>query len=83
MDYRFHQFKWMANMAGFNYPIDVFYGTIYLGTLEAKNDGVVIRLIDTPEGKVPVKQSDKNIFKTQDIAAKVLHKTWARLRSGK
>lgn len=82
MNYTFKEFKWMAAMDGFNYPVDVYYGNINLGTLEAKPDGFVIRFIDTPKGRQSIKQSASNKFKSLNLAAKVLHRTWQSLRSG-
>jgi len=82
MDYRFDAFKWLATMDGFNYPVDVYYGTVYLGTIEAKPDGFTIKIVDTPTGKQSIKQSNKNKFRSQNLAAKILHRTWKVLRSG-
>ena len=71
-------------MAGFNYPVDVHYGNVYLGILEVHDDGVTIAAVSTPDKKdvSPVKQSPKNKFKTELDAAKVLHATWAYYRKG-
>ena len=82
MNYRYEIFKHVATPDGFNYPIDVFYGTIYLGTLEVKPDGFVIRMIDTPVGKQSVKQSDTNKFRSQNQAAEYLHRSWKMIRAG-
>jgi len=82
MDYKFDRFKWLANMSGFGYPVDVHYGTVYLGILEVEKDGVVVAGVSTPDSKAvsPVKKTPKNKFKTELDAAKVLHKTWAHYR---
>ena len=69
-------------MDGFNYPVDVYWGTVYLGLIEAKPDGFVIRMVDTPTGKVKIKDTHNNKFKSQELAAKVLHRTWKVMRSG-
>ena len=81
MDYTFNDFKWLATNDGFNYPSDVYYGTIYIGTLIAKPDGFVIKLIDTPIGKQFINKSSRNKFKSQIQAAGVLHKTWKMVRN--
>lgn len=82
MDYRYEEFKGEATPDGFNYRVDVRYGTIFLGTLLVKPDGYTISLIDTPKGKFKVNQSPRNKFKTKEIAAQVLHRTWKMYRSG-
>lgn len=82
MTYKFHEFKWLANMAGFGMPVDVSYGTIYLGLIESTPDGYVIQMVDTPKGKQKIKQGGKNKFKTKQAAAETLHKTWSVLRGG-
>jgi hypothetical protein len=80
--YKFDEFKWLANMAGFGMPVDVSYGTIYLGLIESTPDGYVIQMVDTPKGKQKIKQGGKNKFKTKQAAAETLHKTWSVLRGG-
>jgi hypothetical protein len=82
MTYKFDEFKWLANISGFGTPVDVSYGTVYLGLIESAHDGYVIRMVDTPEGKKRIKQGGKNKFKTKQDAAETLHKTWAVLRGG-
>jgi hypothetical protein len=82
MEYKFIPFKWLARMDGFGYPIDVYYGTIYLGLLEVEPNGLEIKMVDGPVGKVLIKPGRNNIFKTQLDAAKVLHRTWKILRQG-
>ena len=76
MNYTFQRHQEAAMGDGFGYPIDVIYGTIYLGTLVAKPDGFVIQVIDTPKGQKPVAKSPGNKFKSEALAAQVLHKTW-------
>lgn len=81
MIYRFHSFKYLADRQGFNYPIDVSYGTVYIGTIIAEPDGFIIKFVDTPTGKQFInKDSKKNKFKSQNHAAEVLHNTWKILR---
>jgi len=82
MAYRFDDFKWLGNMAGFGVPTDVYYGTVYLGLIESKPDGYVIQMVDTPKGKQRIKQGGQNLFKTKEHAAEILHKTWKILRGG-
>lgn len=82
MNYRFDYFKELATGDGFNYPVDVYDNTIYLGTLVAKPNGFVIKQVDTPDGKQSVAQSSKNIFKNANMAADVLHRTWKTFRHG-
>ena len=83
MMYNFHDFKDLAKGDGFGYPVDVKYGTVYIGTLIAEPDGYVIRQIDTPTGKISIKQNSKNKFKTKDEAANILHNVWKMERQGK
>jgi hypothetical protein len=82
MQYTFKDFKWMATGDGFNYPIDVYYGTIFLGTLVALPHAYTIRLVDTPQGKEMIKHTPKNEFKSMEIAAEYLHRTWKHYRFG-
>ena len=81
MDYIFRKFDWLASKDGLNCPIDVYNNTVYLGTIESKSNGFVIKVVDTPlKGKEIVKQNDNNMFKSQNIAAQVLHKLWQFIR---
>lgn len=82
MDYKFEEFKGNATPDGFNYPVDVYYGTIYLGTLIAKADGYVIAQVATPTAKTKISPSRNNKFRTKEIAAEVLHRTWKSIRYG-
>jgi hypothetical protein len=82
MEYHFKDFKYLATGDGFNYPVDVAFGTIHLGTLIAEADGYVIRTVDTPNGSQAIKNSPNNKFKTLDIAAEILHRTWKSFRYG-
>ena len=86
--YTFKDFPWAGISSGFEAPTDVYYGSIYLGTIVSKPDGYVIDLIDTPHGKKTVEYRNKSgqkrnptSFKTKDIAAKVLHVHWKKQRS--
>jgi len=83
LNYEFRSFKWLANKDGFNYPVDVKYGTVYLGLLVAKPDGYIIKLVDTPTGKKDVKESPRNKFKSEQLAAAALHKLWQWNRTTK
>ncbi len=82
MAYRYEAFPELATGDGFNYPVDVYWDTIYLGLIQAKPNGFVIRTVETPSGKANIAQSPKNMFKSQDLAAEVLHRTWQLYRSG-
>ncbi len=83
MQYTFRAFKWLSAMDGFGYPVDVYYGSIYLGILETLADGFVIRFVDTPRGKVKIKETPNNKFKSQELAAKMLHQVWKLARMDK
>lgn len=82
MQYKFHAYKELATGDGFNYPVDVHYGTIYLGTLVALPHGYTIRMVDTPTGKQSIVHSLNNEFKSLNLAAEVLHRTWKNFRFG-
>jgi hypothetical protein len=82
MNYKFTDFTWLASANGFNYPIDVYHGSVHLGTLEAKAHAFVILSVDTPTGKQSIRQSKANEFKSKNLAAEVLHRTWKTYRSG-
>jgi hypothetical protein len=81
--FRFKDFKWLSNVAGFGTPTDVFWDSIYLGTIESAPDGdhYRITLIDTPQGKQKIKTNKQNEFKSKNQAAEMLHKTWKLIRS--
>ena len=82
MAYRFDDFKWLANMAGFGLPSDVYWATIYLGKIESQPDGYAIKLVDTPNGKQKIKSTPNNKFKSKNQAADALHRTWKKFRFG-
>ena len=82
MTYTFHDFPEAAYGDGFGYPTDVKYGSVYLGTLINLANGIVIKYVDTPDGKKSIKPGGTNRFKTQQDASETLHKTWAFLRRG-
>lgn len=69
----------MADKSGFNYPIDVYFGDLYLGTLVVKPEGYVIKLIDTPTGKRAPSQDGVNLFRGKKDAVNVLHRMWEKL----
>ena len=81
MDFTFRTFKHLAQGDGFHYPVDVYNGTTWLGTLVAEPDGFVIKMMDTPHGKQNIAASRENKFKSQNSAATMLHKAWAILRN--
>lgn len=82
MDYSFVPFKELAKGNGFGYPVDVYYGTVYLGTLVAEAEGFTIKMVATANGRQLVKQSPNNNFKSQALAAQVLHRVWKNMRNG-
>ena len=79
-EYSFRIFSELAKGDGFDYPIDVKYGTIYLGTLRAMPDGYLIRMIDTPQKERYVSYTGMPPYKTMLSAARVLHKIWSVYR---
>ncbi len=81
MGYTFKPFKWLATMDGFNYPVDVYNGPTWIGTLVAEPDGFVITMIDTPNGKQTIAKSKENKFKSQTLAAEMLGRVWRIYRS--
>ena len=85
MDYKFERFSEPAfrNKTGFGYPVDVYWRTTNLGTLEAKADGFRIHWVRGPMGLITIKDTPNNKFKTEEIAAKRLHQVWAMERKGK
>lgn len=82
MQFKFHPYKELATGDGFNYPIDVNYDTVFLGTLIAEPDGFIIAQIDSPHGKQTIKQTPHNKFKSLNIASEVLHRAWKQYRHG-
>lgn len=81
MEYTFTAYKELARPDGFGYPVDVKYGTIYLGTLVAQPDGFLIYQVDTPQGKKIVDYGSKpRTFKTQNDAAVILRRLWVKRR---
>ena len=78
--YTFRIFSEQAKGDGFDYPIDVKRGTIYLGTLMVMPDGYVVRMIDTPQKERYVSYTDLPPYKTMLSAAKVLHQIWMAYR---
>jgi len=85
LQYRFDDFKWLGNVAGFGVPTDVYYGTVYLGTIESRPDGYVLSDVKGPTKLVRVVKTGKNPvekkYKTKNDAAKKLHKLWKHLRN--
>lgn len=80
--FKFRDFKWLSNMAGFGTPSDVYWDTIFLGTIEETPGGDHYRiiLIDTPQGKKRIAQNEQNQFKSKNLAAETLHRTWKMIR---
>jgi len=69
----------MADQSGFNYPIDVYFGDVYLGTLVVKPAGYEIKLVDTPSGKKAPNPGGQNFFRGKKTAVQVLHRMWEKL----
>jgi len=81
MNYIFKDHKWLANMAGFGMPTDVYLGTVLLGVIESQPETYIIVLIKGPERDINVLPTVSwNHFKTKNDAAKMLHLLWFRLR---
>ena len=78
--YRFADHDWLANMAGFNKPTDVYYGNILLGVIESRPDGYVVIAIIGPHRPEIIKQGGVNKFKSKNLAADVMHKVWSHMR---
>jgi hypothetical protein len=74
--FRFHVFEWLSQMDGFGYPMDVYTGAIFLGTLEVFPEGVKVALVQTPFANIAVARCHLNNFKTQEQAAQALHRLW-------
>lgn len=81
-NYNFRDFAWLSTMDGFNQPTDVLYGKVHLGVIASKPEGYVILTIDGPHGLVNVKMDEKNMFKTKNLAAAMLHTMWRLERQG-
>lgn len=79
-EYKFRDYDWLKNMAGFNIPSDVYYGTIFLGVIESRPTGYVVLAISGPFHPEIIQQGSGNLFKTKLEAAEIMHKVWARLR---
>lgn len=80
--FKFTDYKWMSTMAGFNYPVDVHYGTVYLGILFAEQDGYVIDRVSLPNGGMKqVQRGGINKFKSANLAAEALHRLWKMQRT--
>ncbi len=82
LEYRFKDFKWLANMSGFGVPTDVYYGSILLGVIESQPDRYIIVEVKGPKRNIPVSPTLRwNSFKTKNDAAKMLHLVWAKLKT--
>ena len=81
--FRFHDYNWLGNMAGFNKPTDVYNGAVYLGIIESRPDGYVILAVAGPHHIIEIKQGGHNKFKNKNQAAETLRRTWQYIRSNK
>lgn len=79
--YRFQDHDWLANMAGFNKPTDVYCDTIHLGVITSTSNGYVIETLSSPSGTIIIKKTANNLFKTKQDAAERLHKLWKQERN--
>lgn len=79
--FKYTTFKWLARMDGFGYPVDVHYGSIFLGTLECEASGVFISLIQTPLANITVSHKNQTPAKTVELAAQRLLVLWRQERS--
>ena len=80
--YQFDDFGELAKGTGFGVPSTVYYGTIALGVIVSDKDGYMISTVKGPVGDITYKPSPNNKFKTKNLAAEVLHRTWKSLRHG-
>ena len=82
--YRFDDFNWLSNMAGFHKPTDVYYGTILIGTIESDPKGDAYRIISVQgiKGTTSIQQDKNNRFKTKDDATVIVHHLWKLMRHG-
>jgi hypothetical protein len=80
--FKFKEFNWLSNRAGFGTPVDVYWDSVYLGTIESTPDGDHYRIVfvDTPTGKQKIAQNEQNQFKSKNLAAETLHRTWKLVR---
>ena len=63
-----------------NREMDVYYGTILLGTLWSRPDGYIVDTVMGIKHSIKINRTSKNKFKTKEEAAKALHVTWKSLR---
>lgn len=83
--FRFHEFKWMANMGGYNYPVDVHYGETYLGVAEVQQAHVEIYGIKLSgmASLLPIRKDANNKFKTLQLAAEAMLRFYESKGGGK
>ena len=81
MKYTFKDYKWLANMAGFGMPTDVYLDTVLLGVIQSQPEMYIIVVVKGPKEDIQVSPTlSWNHFKTKNDAAKMLHLIWSRLR---
>lgn len=70
--FRFVEYKWMANMAGYGYPVDVHYGDDYLGVAEVQQAHVEIFNVKFGSFSVRINKTPSNRFRTLQDAAQAM-----------
>lgn len=81
-EYKFREYDNISNK-----PVDVYYKTIYLGTIQVTGDGqnYEVKIIKHPNTGMNIHvnaDSNKNKFKTKMEAANMLHKIWKYIKGG-
>lgn len=78
-EFKFREYEDLPNK-----PVDVYEGTIYLGTIQITSDGrsYEIKLIKHPHTgmNVSIKSGSNNLFKTRIDAANTLSKVWKHMK---
>lgn len=84
LGYKFRDFKWLGNMAGFGVPTEVYYGSILLGIIESQPSGYIIVILKGPNKNISIPPTvNWNHFKTKNEAAHMLHILWKKSRQSK
>lgn len=78
--YHFNRFPELCCPDGFRYPIDVYTGNIFLGTLEVLADGVTVSMVQTPHTNIILEKHPRNKHRTEQAATQALHDLWRNYR---
>lgn len=80
--WKFRDFDWIGNAAGFNRPSDVLIGNILIGVITSKPQGYVIEMVVDPRDQKHqmIRKNEENWFQTKDRAAAAVYMTWNKLR---